>query len=314
MKSYKDFKAVSLILRSLIVLNATNKYLHHNSIMIGMILSIFFASPGCADVAHLDFASPMGDEKWQMSGNPLRCGLSLAVPNYGVGYFEQYATKDPHFILRTWDQVQRALPALVLASPPVWKAGPNYMIAKSFIKPGEYGIFLPRNPTLKLLSFLSRGYEANFNYRNEQGFTTTIVLSPLRFQKVYAKYQRCLGGLLSFNYDDIKESTFHFGPDGHTLSDVDKVQLNRIAQYVAADKQVEVVRVLGYADDSGRKGYNNAISEFRAEAVKDYLLSVGIPKKKLYVTWFGAQQPVARNDTDDGRAANRRVIINVLKK
>ena len=81
-----------------------------------------------------------------------------------------------------------------------------------------------------------------------------------------------------------------------------------------ADGQVEVVRVVGYADDSGRKGYNNAISEFRAEAVGNYLLSVGLAKKKLYVTWVGAQQPVARNDTDEGRAANRRVVINVLKK
>jgi outer membrane protein OmpA-like peptidoglycan-associated protein len=238
----------------------------------------------------------------------------LAIPNYGVGYFEQYATKPPHFILRAWDQVQKQLPALVLASPPVWKAGKNYMVAKSFVKPGEYGMFLERNPTLKLLSFLSQGYQANFNYRDEQGFTTTIMLSPIHFQKVYAQYQHCLGNLLPFDYDNIKNSLFQFGPDAHELSDADKDQLRRIARYVAADNQVDVVRVLGYADDSGRKGYNNAISEYRARAVKNYLLYLGVPKKKLYVTWFGAQRPVARNDTDEGRAENRRVVINVLKK
>lgn len=280
----------------------------------GVLLSFLFPYPGFAEITHLDFASPMGDEKWRMSGNPLRCGLSLAIPNYGVGYFEQYATQNPHFILRTWEQVQRAIPTLILASPPVWKVGKNYLVAKSFIKPGEYGIFLPRAPALKLLSFLSQGYQANFNYRNEQGFTTTIILSPIRFQKVYAQYQRCIGSLLPFNYDDIKESILHFTSDSRMISDEDKAQLRRITQYVNADQQVDVVRVVGYADDSGRKGYNNAISEYRAEAVSNYLLSLGLPKNKLYVTWVGAQQPVARNDTDEGRAANRRVVITVIKK
>jgi len=280
----------------------------------GVLAFCFISSLGFADVTHLDFASPMGEEQWRMSGNPLRCGLSLAIPNYGVGYFEQYATKDPHFILRTWDQVQRVLPALVLASPPVWKEGRNFMVAKSSIKPGEFGLFLPRSPTLKLLHFLSQGYDANFNYRNEQGFTTTIVLSPIHFQQVYEKYQHCISNLLSFNYNDVKESIFHFASDSHMITDEGKAQLRRIAQYVAADKQVDYIRVVGYADDSGRKGYNNAISEYRAEAIQHYLLSLGVSKEKLHVTWVGAQQPIARNDTDEGRAANRRVVVNVYKK
>lgn len=286
----------------------------HKSIKKSIVASCFISFAVCADVSHLDFASPMGQESWRATGNPLRCGLSLAIPNYGVGYFEQYATKDPHFILRTWNEVQQVLPALVLASPPVWKEGRNFMVAKSSIKPGEFGMFLPRTPALKLLYFLSQGYNANFNYRNEQGFTTTIVLSPIRFQKVYAKYQRCISNLLPFNYDDVKESTFLFASDSRMISEEGKVQLRRIAQYLAADRQIDSVRVVGYADDSGRKGYNNAISEYRAKAVEHYLLSLGVPKEKLSVTWVGAQQPVARNDTDDGRAANRRVIVTMYKK
>ena len=278
----------------------------------GVLSLCFVTLSALADGGHLDFASPLGDEHWRMTGNPLRCGLSLAIPNYGVGYFEQYATKNPHFILRTWEQVQRTLPALVLASPPIWKPnGRNYMVAQSSIKPGEYGIYLARDPTLKLLAFLSQGYQANFNYRSEQGFTTTVVLSPIRFQKVYAQYQHCLGELLPFNYSNVKESVFHFSTDSRTLTQEDKAQLKRIAQYVAADEQVEMVRVIGYADDTGRKGYNNAISQFRAQSIQKYLLSLGISKKKIYVTWYGAQHPVDRNDTDQGRAANRRVVVNV---
>ena len=264
---------------------------------------------------HVDFLSPMGDEQWKMSGNPIRCGLSLMIPNYGIGYFEQYATKPPHFILRKWQQVQRPLPAQVSAKSPVWKPfGPSFFVSRTFIRPGSYGIFLAREPSLKLLTYLSQGYQANFNYQSEEGFGITVALSPIRFQKVYSRYQRCLGSLLSFNYDQVKETVFHFEVDSKVLTDGDKDQLRRIAQYAAADVQIEVIRIVGYADESGRKGYNNAVSQFRAEAVKHYLLGLGVPKKKLSVTWFGAMKPVARNDTDEGRAANRRVVVNLLKK
>lgn len=280
-----------------------------------IISCIFFANLSFA-APHVEYASPMGAEHWRMTGNPIRCGLSLAIPFYGIGYFEQYATKQPHFILRKWEQVQRALPAQVIARPPVWKPliPRSFIVAKSFVKPGEYGIYLSREPTLKLLTFLMQGYQANFNYLSEEGFSITVALSPIRFRKVYAQYQQCIGNLLPFNYDQVKESVFHFDVDSKSLSDADKDQLRRIAQYAAADMQIETIKIVGYADQSGRKGYNNAVSQFRAETVKAYLLNLGVPKKKLYTTWVGEMHPVARNDTDAGRAENRRVVVNMIRK
>lgn len=273
------------------------------------ITTVVFAAPS------IQYASPMGEENWRMTGNPLRCGLSLTIPNYGIGYFEQYATQSPHFILRKWDQVQRVLPAQIVASPPVWKPllTRSYLVTRTYIKPGEYGLFLNRQPALKLLTFLSQGYQASFNYLSEEGFRTTVTLSPIRFQKVYSQYQRCLSGLLPFNYEDVKESVFHFGVDSKLLSDADKVQLRRIAQYVDADVQIDAIKIIGHADDSGRKGYNNAISQYRAESVKNYLIRLGVPQRKLSITWVGALQPIARNDTDEGRAANRRVVVTLIK-
>jgi outer membrane protein OmpA-like peptidoglycan-associated protein len=287
----------------------TGKFIKAGTLSYVFAISTTFAAP------HVNFASPMGNEQWRISANRLRCGLSLLIPNYGIGYFEQYATKPPHFILRTWDKVQRALPTQVLAKPPVWKPfGQSFFVSRTYIKPGDYGLFLARAPALKLLTYLSQGYQATFNYQSEEGFGTTISLSPIRFQKVYSRYQRCLGSLLPFDYEQIKESTFHFGVDSKLLTDAEKDQLRRIAQYVAADPRIEAIRVVGYADESGRKGYNNAVSQFRAEAVKNYLLGLGVPKKKLSVTWYGALKPIARNDTDEGRAANRRVVVNLIKK
>ncbi|WP_040534157.1 flagellar protein MotY [Legionella drancourtii] len=266
-------------------------------------------------MGHVNFALPLGDRSWHVSGNPIRCGLALTIPNYGVGYFEQYAAQPPHFILRKWDEIPRALPAKIIVRPPAWKpAGSVFFLGNLMINPGAYGIYLKRDSTLKLMTYLSQGYETTFNYRSELGLGVTVALTPVGFQKPYSRYQQCVGNLLPFGYDRVKESVFHFGPDSRELTDEDKAQLRRIAQYVAADMQIKVIRVVGYADESGRKGYNNAISQDRAQVVQNYLITLGVPEEQLSVTWFGALKPVARNDTDAGRALNRRVVISLIKK
>ncbi len=285
------------------------KFLFRVILCCGLVTGASFAAPP------LKYASPMGDERWKMTGNPIRCGLSLVIPNYGVGYFEQYATKPPHFILRKWEQVNRRLPAQLVARSPVWKpAGPNFLIAKTSIRPGDYGIYLERASALKLLDFLSKGYQGSFNYRSEQGFDVAVILSPIKFRKVYSKYQRCLGGLLSFGLDKVKHNVLYFGVDSTELADADKEQLRRIEQYAAADVQIEKIRIVGYSDDTGRKGYNNAISQYRAEAVRNYLVKVGVPRTKIVITWKGVLNPVAPNDTEAGRAANRRVVIDLITR
>lgn len=281
----------------------------------GLVFSHCFVIGPIFSAPSIHYSNHMGEEHWRMSGNPLRCGLSLFIPDYGIGYFEQYATKAPHFILRQWDEVRRALPTHVLVKSPVWKPnGRAFEVAKTFLRPGAYGIFLSQKFTRQLLGYLSQGYEAQFSYHSDLGFDMTISLSPIRFQQAYSSYQKCLGGLLPFNYDAVRETVIHFGVDEMVLTDNDKKQLRRIHQYVSADSQIGLIKIEGYSDESGRKGYNNAISQYRAEAVYRYLLKLGVPQMKISVTWFGVLKPVARNDTDEGRAANRRVMIKLIKK
>lgn len=267
-------------------------------------------------MGHVNYAFPMGSEhSWRVSGNPIRCGLSLTIPNYGIGYFEQFAAQPPHFVLRKWDEVPHPLPARIIARPPEWKpAGSVFAVGNLMVNPGAYGIFLKRDSALKLLTYLSQGYETTFNYRSELGFNVTVALTPVGFQKPYSRYQECLSHLLPFGFNRVKESVFHFAPDSRELNEEDKVQLRRIARYVAADPQIKLIRIVGYADETGRKGYNNAISQYRAQTVQNYLVTLGVPEEQLSVTWYGALKPVARNDTDSGRAANRRVVISLIKK
>ena len=72
---------------------------------------------------------------------------------------------------------------------------------------------------------------------------------------------------------------------------------------------VEMVIATGHTDSIGTDAYNQKLSERRAAAVKDYLVSKGIPAAKITTIGKGESQPVATNKTAEGRQKNRRVDI-----
>ena len=69
------------------------------------------------------------------------------------------------------------------------------------------------------------------------------------------------------------------------------------------------IDVVGHADSVGTDVYNQALSERRASSVASYLTTRGVLPARLYVAGMGERQPIASNDTEAGRAQNRRVEI-----
>jgi outer membrane protein OmpA-like peptidoglycan-associated protein len=76
------------------------------------------------------------------------------------------------------------------------------------------------------------------------------------------------------------------------------------------DRQVVIE---GHTDWTGPEEYNQSLSQNRAEAVKKYLIENGVEESRLSVVGYGESQPVAPNDTRDGRDRNRRVELKVLE-
>jgi outer membrane protein OmpA-like peptidoglycan-associated protein len=77
------------------------------------------------------------------------------------------------------------------------------------------------------------------------------------------------------------------------------------------DADVVSIKVIGHTDSKGSEAYNQALSERRASAVADYLLSRGLAANKLTSEGRGELEPVADNETDAGRAQNRRVELHI---
>lgn len=107
-------------------------------------------------------------------------------------------------------------------------------------------------------------------------------------------------------------------PSGITFatdsSDIDprfQPTLNQVAS-VLGDYEQTYVDVYGHTDSTGSDSHNLGLSERRAQSVANYLASRGVRDVRLGTRGYGESQPVASNDTEAGRAANRRVEIKLV--
>ena len=73
-----------------------------------------------------------------------------------------------------------------------------------------------------------------------------------------------------------------------------------------------VVHVEAHSDSIGSETYNQSLSERRARSVLDYLVSQGVAASMLEAHGYGESQPIASNETEDGRAQNRRVMLKPI--
>ena len=67
------------------------------------------------------------------------------------------------------------------------------------------------------------------------------------------------------------------------------------------------IEIAGHTDGDGDAAFNQELSEKRAQAVTDYLVKAGLSADRFTATGYGSTQPVAGNDTDEGKAQNRRI-------
>jgi len=86
--------------------------------------------------------------------------------------------------------------------------------------------------------------------------------------------------------------------------------LDKIAAALKPRSPTEI-RVVGHTDARGDAAGNDALSVDRAASVRDWLVMRGIPAQRFTVSGRGSREPIASNDTDAGRASNRRVEILV---
>ncbi len=105
-----------------------------------------------------------------------------------------------------------------------------------------------------------------------------------------------------------------FAFDSAVIEEASFDLLNEIAEVMQANTHITKVQVEGHTDSTGGAGYNKKLSNQRAKSVVAYLTKAGVDKSRMVSKGFGLDKPIASNDTDEGKEANRRVEFNILEQ
>jgi outer membrane protein OmpA-like peptidoglycan-associated protein len=98
----------------------------------------------------------------------------------------------------------------------------------------------------------------------------------------------------------------------YDLKPASQIELEEVIRLLKENPQISI-QINGYTDNVGKAGDNLLLSENRAKSVVNYLKSKGIDGKRLFFKGYGDTQPVSSNDTEEGRARNRRTELKVIK-
>jgi outer membrane protein OmpA-like peptidoglycan-associated protein len=160
-----------------------------------------------------------------------------------------------------------------------------------------------------------------------------IVLTQGADYALYVNKKGYLFRSLNFNYSEVKDyqpivldidleqanegttavlENIFFDVDKFDLKEKSVTELQKILRFMKENPLVRV-EISGHTDNTGSPAYNNELSEKRARSVNDYLVANGIDQARLIPRGYGPSQPIASNDTEDGRQKNRRIQFKIIR-
>jgi len=113
--------------------------------------------------------------------------------------------------------------------------------------------------------------------------------------------------------DVLRLNSVNFERNSSDLMDNSFAELDKVVMFLKINKGMHI-RILGHTDFKASDEYNDWLSRSRAKAVYNYLVSKGIAESRMTTIGMGKRAPIADNETEEGRAQNRRVEIEIGKK
>ena len=129
---------------------------------------------------------------------------------------------------------------------------------------------------------------------DEAPFKQSLTFGPKALKEALDKDGRVILYEILFDYDKA------------SLQQKSDKQLQHVLTLLIENPEL-TLEIQGHTDNKGEDAYNLTLSQQRAETVRQYLTLFGIPSEQLTAKGYGESQPVATNDTEEGRAKNRRV-------
>ncbi|MEX0584608.1 MAG: OmpA family protein [Natronospirillum sp.] len=261
----------------------------------------------------VEFGAGLTDTEWQLDGDRFACTFRQPIPYYGDAVFYHRAGEDVSFFIETQHNRMRDGYAALAVEAPSWRPS---SLARDLgyvqVTQGSRPLLVETERTLSMLAALEQGMSPAFT-RQGRGMTEPIrlKLSPVGFKNSLPEYRQCLTQLLPINFDQAERTRLNYATGVDTLNRAHEATLNDLITYILHDPDIVAVYLEGHSDDQSSRYDGRRRSERRVLRVRDYLVDRGVDPQIILVDYHGAQFPVASNDTEQGRAQNRRTTIRL---
>ena len=276
--------------------------------------AIMLGSPAWA--GYQFYGASLDNAKWRSSGNRLECRLSQDIPGYGKATFKHRALQAIEFRVSSNYTPRKADQAMLFISPPEWKRyAHTKVLGRVPLNTEKDAIVVPDDWAIRMSLELREGMEAGWthtDWADGQDIVTAKVL-PLHFESAWRDFEQCAEHLIDYSYNDVRFTEFFFSKKSMNLSSKEKAYLDKLAEYVSIDHDIQHIRINSSTDSRGVRRANLAVSQKRANMVKKYLINKGVSTKRFVIVATGEKSPKYDNRTKSGRAKNRRVEVRLVK-
>lgn len=163
--------------------------------------------------------------------------------------------------------------------------------------------------------------KGEFEIRLPKGDTYRILISGIGEQTEYSTLKipgepGLYSGALLVKFEPAMQITLKdvlFETGSAKLTPSSYTSLNQLATFMKRKKTMQI-EVAGHTDNVGSDAANLTLSQNRAEAVRNYLIAQGISATRLRAQGYGPHEPVADNNTEQGRQQNRRTEVRIIKE
>ncbi|MBN1188023.1 MAG: PD40 domain-containing protein [Bacteroidales bacterium] len=169
---------------------------------------------------------------------------------------------------------------------------------------GETGEFLVCIPT-------DKDYGLNVNRKGYLFYSDNFSLHGLH--DITKPYYKDIPLLPIKEGQKIVLRNIFYATDSFRLKSESRAELNKVVEFLKGNPSV-VIEISGHTDNMGTSQHNITLSQNRAKSVVDYLYGQGVDMKQMKYKGYGETQPITNNDTEEGRAQNRRTELKILIK
>ena len=280
------------------------------------LLSLLAGIPSQAAV--LEYGASLDQSSWRLTGDtPLECRLEHFIPGYGSGSFISRAGKQINldFELRPLRPNAKVQTVTLRSSSPHWRPGvPDTGLGTiRFYK--QFDGLVEGRTAWTMAGELEQGRFPEFVFRDwyHSGKAVQVSVSAVGFYPRYQSFLMCLQSLLPYTFEDIAFTALNYEKNSDQLTPYSQRRLGMIGEYLKADPSIDMLVINAYTDSYGGRWPNQKLSERRAKAIKSYFAAQGVDPLRIEVDGHGEKQHIAVNDSEAGRAKNRRVIISMSR-